>query len=241
MVDLLSILLGACCLVGNFKVKGNGIKWAAKEELHDYPMFVKIRTCPASGDWPELTDCLASDYACRAAWLQHLRAGKTLTEAIRLTVSERAGNWSWTVPNVASQYASLQKSRSLTVQTGPPEVSYPDTEDEHPGRRKLQDARMRSRTPRPPVAPANAAPRTRQGGGSSANKGQGRGKRRSASGGGHVSRSGIPFCQPFGKGKCVEGRICPNGHVHACDWVDPVTGHVCGRQGARRKDHGVTH
>ena len=61
------------------------------------------------------------------AWLEQLRKGKSLSEAIRATVTERHGNWSWAVSSVASQYATLSNARGSTPDA-PPEGEFPEIE-----------------------------------------------------------------------------------------------------------------
>ena len=241
MIDLLSMLLDAYVLIGNFQHK-SGLRYAAKQEVHDYLIFTKIRVCPASGDWPKLSDCLNSEYACRVAWLPHLRAGKSLTEAIRATILERNGNWSWTVPQVASQYASISKSRAVAL--NPADEQYED--DDQPPPPKPRRARSRSRKAvtwqDPPPSRSDAHPR-QQGrgngrtGGNSSRPGRGSGSSNPGSQN-PVSRTGKAFCKDYNKGNCVDGQ-CPMGFVHACSHVDPTTGKLCGKLGHRKCHHGV--
>ena len=206
-------------------------------------IFTKIRVCPASGDWPKLSDCLNSEYACRVAWLPHLRAGKSLTEAIRATILERNGNWSWTVPQVASQYASISKSRAVAL--NPADEQYED--DDQPPPPKPRRARSRSRKAvtwqDPPVSRNQSnAPPPKGGGRNRGNSSRaGRGSGSSNPGNSQpVSRSGRAFCKDYNAGGCVDGQ-CPAGFVHACSLVYPDTGKVCGKLGHRRCHHNVHH
>ena len=102
MVYLLQLLMDAYVLAGNFKAQ-NGRTWCSKQAAHDYFEYVRFRVCPVSGDYPDLKQCLNSEWQARASWLPHPRAGKTLTEAIELTVSERHGAWAWATSVVAAQ------------------------------------------------------------------------------------------------------------------------------------------
>ena len=236
MIELLSLLLDGYALVGNFPHQGRGGKWAAKQELHEYLIFTKIRVCPTSGEWPELTRCLNSEYSCRVAWLEQLRKGKSLSEAIRDTVTERHGNWSWAVSSVASQYATLSNARGSTPDA-PPEGEFPEIGADgapppggilsNPRRRGRAKSRSRARVSwQDPQVVQERAPRSR-------------------SAPGHirenpVSRSGVPFCKAFNSGQCSEGRQCPKGHVHACSFIDS-SGRLCGKPGHRRCHHGTQH
>ena len=45
LIELLSLLLDGYALVGKFPHPSGG-KWAAKQELHEYLIFTKVRACP---------------------------------------------------------------------------------------------------------------------------------------------------------------------------------------------------
>ena len=101
-LDLLQLLLNAYLLIGNFQVEGRG-KWFSMAAMVEYFEFVKYRACPLDYTWPELSMCLTSEWQSSAAWLPHLREGKTLSEAVWATDAERSGAWCWATLAVAAQ------------------------------------------------------------------------------------------------------------------------------------------
>ena len=182
----------------------------------DYFEYVRFGVCPVSGDYPDLKQCLNSEWQARASWLPHLRAGKTLTEAIELTVSERHGAWAWATSVVAAQYANVAGARETG--TG---------DDESDGDFD------------PPVPHPSATKRQKVRGNSS--KGGGRSKSASSTQPGVpalASRDGHTFCKDFNGGGCSKGVNCKKmvPELHACNYVD-AAGKVCGRLGHRRCNH----
>ena len=73
MVRLLENLMkGGYALIGPHK-DTKGIRWCEMGEVHKYYMYVKLRTTPIAGEWPDLQTCLASDKAAAlpALWGKH--------------------------------------------------------------------------------------------------------------------------------------------------------------------------
>ena len=219
-VELLQILMNCYVLLGNFSVKSGG-KWCSKAAAQDYFEFVKYRACPINHQWPDLAKCLNSEWQSRSAWLPHLKSGKSLTEAIEATKSERSGMWVWATPVVASAYTSVAGSDGGALE-------YPSSGDEGPSGWKTAGSKRRNRP--------------RSGGGSSST-GPAKASRVT-----HTpnqpavkAQSGKLFCAAFNSGGCSKGVKCQEGKLHACNFVGP-DGKVCGLTGHRRcnhPDHGV--
>ena len=110
MIELLEKLLGGYEMCGDFLHASTGERWCDKKDSHSYYIYTKVRVCPAIGGSPLLKRCLETEYQARFLWLPHLRAGKSMSEAIRRTEAERAGLWVWTTPSVCSQYANIAEA-----------------------------------------------------------------------------------------------------------------------------------
>ena len=84
----------AYLLVGNYKMP-DGNKWFDKDTFHEILMFYKARVTPWSGPWPDLMHCMRSEYLTRQEWLEKLRLGMTLREAIIASMGRMHGIWMW--------------------------------------------------------------------------------------------------------------------------------------------------
>ena len=212
-VELLQLLMNAYTLLGNFKVPGGAV-WCSKAAAVEYFEFVKYRACPINFKWPELAKCLNSEWQSRAAWLPHLQAGKSLTEAIELTKAERQGAWVWATPVVAAAYTSVAGADGS--------ADAPSSADEGPSGWPRASGRKRNRSSRA----------------RSSNSGAGSRARVAHPPGAPAAKTGTGklFCQTFNTGGCANGSKCPQGHLHACNFVDS-NGRLCGLTGHRRRDH----
>ena len=98
--------MNAYVYLENFSAKSGG-KWCTKPVAIEYFDFVEYRSCPINHKWPDLAECLQSEWQPRSAWLPHLQVGESLTEAIELTKAERSGACVWAALVIAAAYASV--------------------------------------------------------------------------------------------------------------------------------------
>ena len=211
MLDLLGMLLDAYTLLGNFQTPA-GHKWCTRAATHEYFQFVRVRVCPPHGNWPPLDKCLHSEIQSRTCWIKHLRAGKTLTQAIELSSSERHGCWVWSTVSVNSQYMDIGAHAAGSDDPPPP---VPEG-----GVGKSASKRQRSK---------------------GAGKGEGKPAKSKPRGGAHAdgavkSSAGNFFCEKWNTGGCTKGTTCPDGKLHSCNFLDSF-GKVCGHTGKRRCNH----
>ena len=168
-----------------------------------------------------------SEIEARGAWIPHLRAGKTLTEAIELTRGERAGAWNWTTPQLNASYFNVGKAAASGQKSsgsrdapagsrgggggGNVAANSGSNKSGSAARRRMDSAGPRKKAGRVEQTPGQPA---------------------------KFSNSGNLFCDAWNKGGCSKGRECkqdPPG-LHACNHVDS-NARVCGQAMKRRCDH----
>ena len=237
LMTLLNQLMTAYVITGNFEVS-SGVKWCSLEAAYEYLQFTRKRVCPPHEDWPPLQRCLDSEIEARGAWMPLLREGKSLTEAITLTRGERAGSWNWATPQLNAAYFNVAKASNASGSgdmAGGSSVTAPRVGNPSGSGRQRARAKSRGVSSGPPPQ----AKRSRQQQRSAAPQ-QGSGTRNVPGQPAVFSARGNRFCEKFSKGGCVNGANCPDGDVHACNFVND-TGRVCGAPGKRRCNHGVDH
>ena len=224
LMDLLRQLMMAYVLLGNSPCPG-GHKWCSMAAAYEYLQYTRKRVCPPHGSWPPLQRCLDSEIEARGAWMPHLRAGKTLSEAISLTTGERSGAWNWATPQLNAAYFNVAKASAAD----PAADSGGNSSSAHPN-------------PSGVGGGGSSRPRSRSRGSRKATpKGKGKSRGGGKGAGQHPThtRNGNKFCEAFETGGCVDGTRCPDGGVHACNFLE--SGKVCGMAGRRRCNHGVDH